>query len=83
MAEREDILAGNYKLLDLLIQNRDDWKERAEYLEALLIQKERAEYLEGLVDFISKAIDKHGDSPTVLQEKMKKFSAVWKTKKNS
>lgn len=32
MTDRESILAGNYKLLDALIKNRDDWKSRAEFL---------------------------------------------------
>lgn len=36
MTDRERILAGDYQLLDSLIQNRDDWKLRAEKLERLL-----------------------------------------------
>lgn len=36
MTIRDEILAGGYKTLDLLIQNRDDWKKEAETREKII-----------------------------------------------
>lgn len=65
MNTREQILAGNYQLLDSLIQNRDEWKSRAETLERLLNR-------------ISSFTDKMGDSPNSFLTNMQQFSESWK-----
>ena len=65
MNDREYILAGNDKLLDSLIQNRDDWKLRAEKLERLLSQ-------------IAITTDRLSDSPRSLLSVMQEFSKNWR-----
>lgn len=66
MTDRERILAGDYQLLDSLIQNRNDWKLRAEKLERL-------------VDRIVANVDILNDSPLSLLAGMQEFSKNWKT----